>query len=64
MKFNRQILITTCLLFTTASCSTYPSKFICGDAKGLGCTMLRDVNNQIDSGEIKKVYEESKRKSC
>jgi hypothetical protein len=42
-------------------CSTYPSKFKCGDAKGLGCTMLRDVDTQIKSGEIDEAYRGTKR---
>lgn len=43
------------------ACSTYPSKFKCGDAKGLGCTMLRDVDMQIDSGKIEEAYSEGKK---
>jgi hypothetical protein len=46
---------------SVASCSTYPSKFKCGDAKGLGCTMLREVDKQIDSGKIAEAYNDKKR---
>lgn len=42
--------------FSIASCSTYPSRFKCGDAKGLGCTMLHEVDAQIDSGQIEEAY--------
>ena len=54
---------TTLLLMTlsVASCSTYPNKFKCDDARGLGCTMLSAVDKQIDSGEIKEAY---KKKKC
>lgn len=45
------------------SCSTYPSRFKCGDAKGLGCTMLHEVDAQIDSGQIEEVYK-VKNKKC
>lgn len=37
-------------------CSTYPSKFRCGEAKGLGCTMLSVIDKQIDSGQIEEAY--------
>lgn len=43
------------------SCSTYPNKFKCEDARGLGCTMLHEVDKQIDSGQIKEAY---KKKKC
>ena len=43
------------------SCSTYPNKFKCGDAKGLGCTMLREVDKQIDSGKIAEAYKDKKK---
>lgn len=45
-----------------SGCSTYPNKFKCGDAKGLGCTMLRDVDTQIKSGQIDEAYKTNK--SC
>jgi len=48
-----------------SACSTYPSKFKCGDAKGLGCTMVREIDTKIDSGEIEVAYMESnKNKKC
>ena len=53
-------LIRTTILATisliVASCSTYPSKFKCGDARGLGCTMVRDIDKQINSGKIEEAY--------
>lgn len=52
------ILITA---FCISSCSTYPNKFKCDDARGLGCTMLHEVDKQIDSGQIAEAY---KKKKC
>jgi hypothetical protein len=52
------LIVLSCLI---QGCSTYPSKFKCGDAKGLGCTMLRDVDMQIDSGKIEEAYSEGKK---
>lgn len=54
---------TTLLLMTLSivSCSTYPNKFKCDDARGLGCTMLSEVDKQIDSGQIAEAY---KKKKC
>lgn len=49
-------------VFSISACSTYPSKFKCGDAKGLGCTMLAEVDKQIDSGKIAEAYKD--KKSC
>lgn len=47
--------------FSITSCSTYPNKFKCDDATGLGCTMLHEVDKQIDSGQIAEAY---KKKKC
>ena len=52
------ILITA---FCISSCSTYPNKFKCDDARWLGCTMLHVVDKQIDSGQIAEAY---KKKKC
>jgi hypothetical protein len=49
------------MLISLASCSTYPNKFRCGDARGLGCTMLSEVDRQIDSGKIEQIYKD---KNC
>lgn len=46
-----------------SGCSTYPSKFKCGDAKGLGCTMLSEIDRQITSGAIEEAYKDNK-KTC
>lgn len=54
------LLVTIFSLICIAGCSTYPNKFKCGDAKGLGCKMLRDVDNQIDSSQIEEVYKTGK----
>jgi hypothetical protein len=62
MQNNRNIKILAVILFTSiglSGCSTYPNKFKCGDAKGLGCTMLRDVDVQIDSGQIEEAYKKN-----
>ena len=47
-------------VFSISACSTYPSKFKCGDAKGLGCNMLAEVDKQIDSGKIAEAYKDKK----
>lgn len=49
------------MLVSLVGCSTYPSKFKCGDARGLGCTMLREVDAQIDSGQIEEAYKGAKK---
>lgn len=56
VKYSKMIL--SIALISLSGCSTYPSRFQCGDAKGLGCTMLSEVDRQIDSGEIERIYEE------
>ena len=55
-----QAILTLIVSLSVTSCSTYPNKFKCGDAKGLGCTMLSEVDRQIDSGKIEQVYKEKK----
>ena len=60
-----QIIIMLLASFTITSCSTYPNKFKCGDARGLGCTMLHEVDKQIDSGQIEEAYKDkNKDKKC
>lgn len=62
-----QSILLLLISFNLVSCSTYPSKFKCGDAKGLGCTMLAEVDKQIDSGKIAEVYQDKakcKGKNC
>jgi len=67
-KKNSKILAAILLaLIGLSGCSTYPNKFKCGDAKGLGCSMLRDVDTQIDSGQIEEAYKKSNKcrgRSC
>ena len=53
-----QTIIMLLASFTITSCSTYPNKFKCGDARGLGCTMLHEVDKQIDSGQIEEAYQD------
>jgi len=57
-----QSILLLLVVLSVASCSTYPSKFKCGDARGLGCTMLAEVDKQIDSGKIAEAYKD--KKSC
>lgn len=52
-----------CSSFCLVSCSTYPSKFKCGDARGLGCTMLSEIDKQINNGKIVEAYKEKKCKT-
>jgi hypothetical protein len=59
-RHNKTILLLT-LLVVMGGCSTYPNKFKCDDARGLGCTMLHEVDKQIDSGQIAEAY---KKKKC
>ena len=60
-----QTIIMLLASFTITSCSTYPNKFKCGDARGLGCTMLHEVDKQIDSGQIEEAYQDkNKAKKC
>ena len=54
------LLLTWVIVASLSGCSTYPNKFKCGDAKGLGCTMLREVDTQIDSGRIEEAYKTKK----
>lgn len=64
MSIAKNIIQATTLLLTAlsvVSCSTYPNKFKCDDARGLGCTMLHEVDKQIDSGQIAEAY---KKKKC
>lgn len=37
-------------------CSTYSNKWGCKDARGLPCEMLSEVDEKVNSGEIKEVY--------
>lgn len=51
-----RMLMPILALVSISGCSTYPNKFKCGDARGLGCTMLHEVDKQIDSGQIEQAY--------
>ena len=56
-----QTIIMLLASFTITSCSTYPSKFKCGDARGLGCTcfmrliskLIRDKSRKLIKIKIK-----------
>lgn len=51
-----KLFVLIVVLSQLCSCSTYPSQFKCGDAKGFGCLMLREIDIKIDSGEIELPY--------
>lgn len=59
-----QTIIILLASFSVISCSTYPNKFKCGDARGLGCTMLHEVDKQIDSGQIEEAYKAQNKDKC
>ncbi|MGV2433274.1 MAG UNVERIFIED_CONTAM: hypothetical protein LVQ98_08525 [Rickettsiaceae bacterium] len=63
-RYRKFILLVSSLILT--SCSTYPAKFKCGDARGLGCTMVREIDYKIDNGEVETAYKQKKRicKNC
>ena len=63
MRKLRVSMIVISLLGLTG-CASYPNQFKCGDAKGLGCTMLREVDIQIDSGQVEQVYQGKCRSSA
>ena len=58
--YQNTILILT--LISISGCSTYKNKFNCSEARGLGCTMIRDIDQQIDSGQIEEAYKNKKKK--
>lgn len=62
-KIRRSLVFILTMSLSLVSCSTYPSKFKCSDAKGLGCTMLSEIDRQIDNGQIEEAYLE-KTKKC
>lgn len=55
-SLSKLLLSIVCSSFCLVSCSTYPSKFKCGDAKGLGCVMLSEIDKQINNGKIVEAY--------
>jgi len=58
IKFTLVLLSAVCI----SGCSTYPSKFKCGNAQGLGCTMLSEIDRQITSGQIEEAYKDNKKR--
>jgi len=50
------------ILLGLSGCSTYPTKFKCGDARGVGCTMLSEIDRQITSGQIEEAYKDNKKR--
>lgn len=62
---TNNILLLAATSLALVSCSTYSTKFACGEGNGLPCEMLRTVDKKIDSGEIDKLYKEKcKGKHC
>jgi hypothetical protein len=61
-----RFILAPLLLLSLSACSVYPNKFKCRDARGLPCTMLREVDRQIDSGQIAEIdWEKNRRgKTC
>jgi len=59
-KQSKRLILSITALLNITGCSTYPSKFKCGDARGLGCQMLATVDHQITTGEIEEVYVDKK----
>lgn len=60
----KNLIVIILAIFSVSACSTYPSKFKCGEAKGLGCHRLSDIDKQITSGEIEQVYLDKNSKKC
>ena len=60
----KNLVVMILAILGVSACSTYPSKFKCGEAQGLGCKMLADIDSQITSGEIDRVYASNKSKKC
>lgn len=52
----KRIVVFSLLALHLNACSTYPSKFRCPETKGLGCTMLSEIDRKIDNGEIEEIY--------
>lgn len=59
-RVNSKVLTVILVTLSLTACSTYPNKFKCGDARGLGCTMLHEVDKQVDSGQIAEAYLDKK----
>jgi hypothetical protein len=51
------------LSFIVSGCTTYSKDFKCRDARGVGCTMMREIDNQIESGKIEEAYMDKKSRS-
>lgn len=56
-----KLTISSLLLLNLTACATYKSSFNCGDAKGVYCTSMDNVDRMIKSGEIERFNEATKR---
>lgn len=56
-----KLTVSSLLLLNLTACATYKSSFNCGDAKGVYCTSMDNVDQMIKSGEIERFNEAAKR---
>jgi hypothetical protein len=65
MQNNKKFRTLITILFAAiglSGCSTYSNKFKGDPAKGLWSTMVRDVDIQIDSGQIEEIYKNNNKR--
>ncbi len=54
------LAMTSIAISSLTACASYPSKFICPDAKGLNCEMLHSIDKKIDTGTMDSIYSRPK----
>lgn len=64
-KSNINRILLFVVLFSLTGCA-YTGNFNCPNSKGARCMMLSEVDSQVSSGEIEKVYQKKRcfGKSC
>src|SRR5690606_5008954 len=62
IKILNAIFLIGGLLSLSACISVYASSFGCGDAKGLDCQMMSEIDKKIDNGSIDEVDSKNKRR--